>query len=259
MNLEAAVSELSELQLVDRESAIPLHVQVRRRIVEMIRSAPADATTPLPTEAELMSLFGVSRITVRRAMSDLAAAGYIHRQAGRGSFALPRKLRHTSGRIGGASDEFREQGFDVKAEVLAIDDRVPPSEIAVLFGIQEDSPVQYASRVLYVDDKPISVVRMYFNLPPGARLSKEDLERESFLGVLRSRWNIVPARATRTIEATLATEEDSRLLKLDLPAAVLIVDLIGYGASGQAVFHINVRYDSAYYKYVQEIPGRSEA
>lgn len=249
----------AQFSLVDRASDLPLHVQVRRRIVEMIQSAPQDATVPLPSESELMSTFGVSRITVRRALSDLAAAGYIHRQAGKGSFALPRKLHHTSGRIGGASDEFRAQGFDVKAEVLEISERVPPPEVALLFGLTDSETVQYARRVLQVEEKPISLISMYFNLPNGVRLSREDLEKESFLGVLRRKWAVVPARATRTVEAGLATEEDARLLKLSLPTAVLIVDLIGYDDSGRTIFHINVRYDSAYYKYIQEIAAPAEA
>ncbi len=248
----------SQFSLVDRASDLPLHVQVRRRIVEMIQNVPQDATVPLPSESELMNTFGVSRITVRRAMSDLAAAGYVHRQAGKGSFALPRKLHHTSGRIGGASDEFRAQGFDVKAEVLELDDRVPPPEVALLFGLADNTKVQYARRVLSVDAKPISQVSMYFNLPNGARLSREDLQHESFLGVLRRKWAVTPARATRTVEAGLANEEDARLLRLSLPAAVLVVDLVGYDETGRTLFHINVRYDSAYYKYVQEITAPAE-
>jgi len=55
------------------------------------------------------------------------------------------------------------------------------------------------------------------------------------------------------MEAALASQEDLELLELDPPAPVLIVDLVGFDDSDRGLFHVNVRYDSALYKYVQEI------
>lgn len=244
---------LPELSLVDRSSDLPLHVQVRRRVLEMIQKSPPDAPLLLPSEAELMRTFGVSRITVRRALQDLAAAGYVRRQAGKGSFALPHKLRHTSGRIGGASEEFKEQGFAVTARVLEYSDRVPPPEVAVQLGLGEGEAAPFVHRLMIVDGKPISVVHIYFNLPNGIRPTAEDAANESVISVLRRKWGIVPTRGTRTMEAALASQEDLELLELDPPAPVLIVDLVGFDDSDRGLFHVNVRYDSALYKYVQEI------
>lgn len=219
----------------------------------MIQKSPPDAPLLLPSEAELMRTFGVSRITVRRALQDLAAAGYVRRQAGKGSFALPHKLRHTSGRIGGASEEFKEQGFSVTARVLEYSDRVPPPEVAVQLGLGEGETATYVHRLMIVDGKPLSVVHIYFNLPHGIQPTAEDAANESVISVLRRKWGIVPTRGTRTMEAALASQEDIELLELDPPAPVLIVDLVGFDESGRGLFHVNVRYDSALYKYVQEI------
>lgn len=244
---------MSELSLVDRSSDIPLHVQVRRSILDMIQKSPPDVTTPLPSESELMTMFGVSRITVRRALQDLTTSGYIRRQAGRGSFALPRKLSHTSGRIGGASEEFRQQGFSVSTRVLAFDRRLPPPAVAVELGLNESTEVLYVHRLMIVDHKPISLVKMHFNLPESVLPTPEDVADESLISVLRRKWGISPTRGTRTMEASLASEEDIELLELEPPAAVLIAKLVGYSESGSGLFHVNVRYDSEFYKYVQEI------
>lgn len=244
---------MSELSLVDRASDLPLHVQVRRSLLGMIQKSPQDSPVLLPSEAELMKTFGVSRITVRRALQDLSVAGYVRRHAGKGSIALPHKLRHTSGRIGGASDEFREQGFTVEARVLEFTDRTPPPEVAVQLGISEGESVPFVHRMMVVDGKPVSIVNMYFNLPDGIRPTAEDVANVSVISVLRSKWGIVPSRGTRTMEAALATEQDIELLELTPPAPVLIVDLLGFDETGRGLFHVNVHYDSASYKYVQEI------
>lgn len=244
---------VAELSLVDRSSDLRLHVQVRHRVMEMIRRAPASSPFALPSESELIRMFGVSRITVRRALADLAAAGYIVRQPGRGSYALPNKIRHTSGRIGGASEEFRAQGYDVHARVITFEPREAPPAVAVSLSVQAGSILPYVKRVMVAGDRPISVVRAYLNLPDDARPTLDDVSTESIVKVLRRKWGIVPVRAVRTMEAGLATEDDQNLMKLTAPAAVLIAEMVAFDNSGRGFTHVNVRYDSAFYRYVQNI------
>ena len=66
---------------------MPLYVQIRNLLRERIRLGEWAADEPMPTEDELVAHFGVSRTTVRQAMSDLASEGLVVRKAGRGTFA----------------------------------------------------------------------------------------------------------------------------------------------------------------------------
>lgn len=243
---------IEALSLVDRSSDLPLHAQVRRGLVELIQSAAKDRTLPLPSESELMDAFGVSRITVRRALGDLASAGYVVRQAGKGSYALPQKLRHTSGRIEGASEEFRAQGFTVTARLLDYAKLEATSEIGQSMGVPEGTRLQFARRLVIADGKPISIVRIYLDLPTGVQPTPEDISGDSIFKVLHRKWGLVAVRAVRTMEASLASKEDIELLGLDSPAAVFIADMVAYDQSQRPFALINVRYDSAYYKYVHE-------
>lgn len=243
---------MQELSLVDRSSDLPLHIQVRRRILEMIQHAPLDETLALPSESELIVAFGVSRMTVRRALADLVAAGYVVRQAGKGSFALPRKLLHTSGESGGLWNAFRAQGFTVRAQVIRFDMKAVNAEIALQLRVPEGTNLPYLKRVTIVDEKPISVVRAYLNLPAGCTPTVEDMSSEPLGQVLHRKWGITPTRAVRTMEASLATQDDLELLELSPPAALLIAERVNFDATGRAITHVTVRYDSTLYKYVQE-------
>lgn len=68
-----------------------LYLQIYDSIKELIDNRTYTADQQLPTEQELIRQFGVSRITVKRALDELEAAGYIYRRQGSGSFAMPRQ------------------------------------------------------------------------------------------------------------------------------------------------------------------------
>src|SRR5260221_10021338 len=72
---------------VSSDTGVPLYVQIRNLLRERIRLGEWSAYEPMPTEDELVSHFGVSRTTVRQALSDLVNEGLMVRKAGRGTFA----------------------------------------------------------------------------------------------------------------------------------------------------------------------------
>src|SRR5215470_4771444 len=70
---------------------IPLYYQLENLLRERIMSGVFGAGSRLPTENELIRQYGVSRITVRQALSALAEEGLIERRQGKGTFATERK------------------------------------------------------------------------------------------------------------------------------------------------------------------------
>ena len=95
--------------LVTTDAGVPLHRQMFLVLHDEIVRGALDPGDPLPTEQSMCYQFGVSRITVRRALADLADAGFIERKHGVGSFVLD----HPSVRqrdIGGSRSEERRVG-----------------------------------------------------------------------------------------------------------------------------------------------------
>lgn len=71
---------------IDRASFVPLHAQLKNLFQRQIMAGDWAAGAPMPSESALCRMYGVSRITVRRALSDLEAEGLIRRERGRGTF-----------------------------------------------------------------------------------------------------------------------------------------------------------------------------
>src|ERR1700744_6083451 len=119
---------------VSTGAGVPLHRQLFLVLHdEILRGAmaPGDA---LPTEQALCDQFGVSRITVRRSLADLAEQGYIERRQGVGSFVRQR-VRSDEVPLGGSYMEgLRQTQFQTSVDVVEHDRRMPPAMIGDALG-----------------------------------------------------------------------------------------------------------------------------
>src|ERR1700742_1994934 len=104
-----------------RQLFLVLHDEIDRGVI-----APGEA---LPTEQTLCDQFGVSRITVRRALADLAEQGYIERRQGVGSFVRQRDRSDEAPAGGSYMDGLRQAQFQTSVDVVERDLRIPPSSI----------------------------------------------------------------------------------------------------------------------------------
>src|SRR5262245_57420160 len=115
-------------------AGVPLHRQLFLVLHDEIARGALTAGDPLPTEQALCDQFGVSRITVRRALADLADAGLIERRQGVGSFVRdhPPSRRNQGG--GSYMDGLRKTEFETDVEVLELDIRKVPKTVADQLG-----------------------------------------------------------------------------------------------------------------------------
>jgi GntR family transcriptional regulator len=122
---------------VSAGAGVPLHRQLFLVLHDEIARgalAPGDA---LPTEQSLCDQFGVSRITVRRALADLAEQGYIERRQGVGSFVRQRDRVDAAPPTGSYLDNLRQTQFQTFTDVVEHDRRIPPPAIGDALGATE--------------------------------------------------------------------------------------------------------------------------
>ena len=78
---------------LDTRNVVPLYEQIESDIREKIRTKIYAAGEQIPTEMELCKMYGVSRITVRRALDDLIVEGLLERRHGKGTFVALRRSK----------------------------------------------------------------------------------------------------------------------------------------------------------------------
>ncbi len=209
------------------------------RVKEVVRTRIADGTWPpgtlLPAEPHLCEEFGVSRITVRKAIGDLVHEGKVETVQGKGTFvATPKLGQRFVQRAFGIYADLEQRGLRLITEVLRQEVRPAPSDVAERLGLRAGTPLHILVRLRSVAGEKFLLSTTYIPeaLCPG--LVHEDLSTGSLYRLLRERYGLKIGRGERSLEAVPATQLEARLLGLALASPLLRLDSVAYLPDGRA-------------------------
>jgi GntR family transcriptional regulator len=202
--------------LVSRPRALK-HVQVREYVRSLVEGL--DPGSPAPSERELVTRFGVARMTVRQAMDALVSEGLLERMPGKGTFVA--RPRRRAERPLGYSEEMRRRGLQPESQTLLARLETAGPGVARALGITEGDSVLHWRRLRRADGAPVCLQDSFLNevLLPGF------LEKHmptSLFDALSER-SLRPTWAEDAITADAANAEEAELLEVDEGAPVLRV------------------------------------
>lgn len=220
---------------------------------ERILSGEIPAGARLPGEPSLAREHGVSRVTVRRALDQLAGEGMIRRRPGAGTFvsAIPASMPIVAD-FSNALAHLVAMGRRTEVRLLAFAYVTPPPGLAEALGLEPGERAQRAVRVRLIDGQPFS--RLVTHVPEriGVSYAESDLATTPLLQLLE-RSGLVAARATQTIGATLAGPDVAEALDLEIGAALLSMTRIVYEPSGRGIEHLQALYRPDRYSFHAEL------
>lgn len=186
-------------QLSPAVGSTPLHEQVRSLLLRDIDAGVYAEGEKLPAEPELCERFGVSRITVRRAVADLEGLGIVHRQQGRGTFVAPRREVVGTMTVGGFADKVVGDGVKsrriMRAEVLPAEEKhAARLEMAV------GDPMFHLVRVFAIDEVPLSIDDSRYSLRRFPGFDARIADDVSTYQVLRDEYGVEFSEMHREID-----------------------------------------------------------
>jgi GntR family transcriptional regulator len=204
---------------LDRRTYVPLYHQLKQILLEEIRSGKLKPDDRLPSEDEVAATYGVSTITVRRTLTDLAMAGYIRRERGRGTFVLRPPIEQGPRELTSFSHEMRERGLRSSSKVL--DQKVisASGSIAEELRVEAGTEVFLLRRLRLADGEPMGIQTAHIPLAMAPSLVNEDFSSTSLYDRLQQKFGLLPAHAREIHFATLIEGQDAALL--DLPEGSL--------------------------------------
>jgi GntR family transcriptional regulator len=215
----------------------------------------------LPGELALMRQFGVARVTVRRALAQLAVEGLIAREPGRGTRALtteeakPSGGRQGSGRkahLTGLLENLVSMGLQTSVNVLEVAVIPAPAAVAQALSLPVGAPVQKAVRVRSTQEGPFSHITTYVPQTLAQGFGREELARKPIL-LLLEESGVQVGRAQQTISARLADAEVARHLGVSVGTALLAVRRLIYDAQDRPVQWLHGLYRPDRYEYQMEL------
>jgi GntR family transcriptional regulator len=168
----------------------------------------------LPSESELSSEFGVSRVTVRKALEILRDDALVDSRQGFGWFVAGDTVRQPLARLATIEDQMRASGAIPQRRVLDFAFEKAPKKVAQALGT---SQVLRVRRVTLADGEPFAIVTVWCPAELAENVSRADVERSPFYELL----DVPLSGATQTIGADAATPEEAEVLKVPAGSPVL--------------------------------------
>ena len=214
---------------VSTDAGVPLHRQLFLVLHDEIDRGAIAPGDPLPTEQTLCDQFGVSRITVRRALADLAEQGYIERRQGVGSFVR----EHGPADVSSAGRSYiaglRQSQFETEVDVVELGTRRPPRTIAQALGTSGELLHIVRVRRQRRTGEPLMVTEAWLPAQLADTVTESALRRAPLYELL-SDVGVVADRVRHEITAEIAGPRNARLLDTAIGAALLRVNRLAFVA-----------------------------
>lgn len=247
--------------ILDTAAPVPKYYRVREALLDRINNGTLPPGALVPSEPELCREFGVSRITVRKAIGDLVHDGKLRTEQGRGTFVVKPKLQERFvQRAFGIYEDLERRGLRVTTDVLRQEIIPAPPEVAARLRLPRDEAVHILVRVRAVDGEKLLLSTTYIPAALCPALAHEELTSGSLYRLLREQYGLRIAWGERSLEAVAASREEARLLDLALASPLLLLDTVAYLPDGRPFEYSRVlqRGDRARVE-VEFLPAPNEA
>jgi GntR family transcriptional regulator len=225
----------------------PRYLRLRQALGRLLQQE-GSGTTVLPGERALATMTGYSRVTVRRALSGLAADGVVRARAGSGTYVGERIVRSLSG-LTGFTEDLRARGLDPRVVFLERGTGSATPEEAMALAVAPRTPVLRFRRLRFGGDRPLA---LEFTVVPQAMLGGPDAVQDSLYEAL-ARIGRRPSRALQRIRAVAVDADSARLLEIAPGAACLEIERRAFLPDGRAVEFTRSIYRGDAYDFAAEL------
>ena len=228
--------------LVDESLPSPLYHQIYLMLRERIVSGRIPSGTLLEGEQEMARLLGVSRITVKRALNELAARGLVERQRGRGTTVSGAAvIPLVAGGFGTLLESLQRMGLQTDVELLEVEETPAGETVGLRLEVSPDVTVQRAVRLRRLNGQPFSYLVNHIPLDISKGYAQEDLATTSMLTLLE-RAGAAAQEAEQWISAVPAGVAVAAALDVTPGAPILRVDRVMRGPRRRPVQFIEGHY-----------------
>ena len=205
--------------------------------------------SPLPSEPDLATRFGVSRVTINRAVQLLRGEGLVRVLRGRGTVvrSIPaiwrnsnrryqRAAREEGGGRGAFDFEIRRLGLTPRTEIVQLDAVQPPTAAAAVLGLEDGEPALIRKRQLFASDEPVLLAASYlpWTIAEQAGITNIDTGPGGTYSRL-AEIGLGPVRFSEDVRARIPTSEEESFFGLSEAQQVFEIVHISWLADGRAV------------------------
>jgi len=231
--------------------------QTRDQVLDLIDRL--DVGQAIPSERQLSADLGVSRLTVRAALDELAREGYLLRRRGSGTFVSEPKKIAQELTMTSFTEDMRRRGMRPESRTLDLQIVPAGARLGRFLHVSPSERIIVAKRLRLADREPMAIETLHVREALVSGLTAKDLERQSFYELLKERYGTVIAGGTQMIEPTVTNEEESEALGVPLHSPAFLFERFTHSENGAAVEFVHSIYRGDRYRLVTDLSVQPEA
>jgi GntR family transcriptional regulator len=243
--------------VLDPTSRDPLWLQIAALIEAEVAGGVLTRGSRLPSERDLCDRLGVSRVTLRRALSHLVEEGVLESSHGRGWYVTTGVLGEPPNMLRSFNQTAAARGLEASARVLVAETVAATLDEAESLAIAPGSDVFHVRRVRLLGGAPIAFdhARVPLEVAPG--LPDLDFAERSLYAALEEH-GVIPTRADFSVEAAPASADDAELLDVEPGHPLLVTDQITFDQNGRPIELATMAYRHDRYRFRASLrrPGK---
>lgn len=231
----------------------PRHEVVSDWLRDRIETGAYIEDDQLPSENQLGKQFGVSRITVRRALQTLEADGLIYRRQGLGSFVKDNRLHQGLVRLTDFVEDMEAAGITPQSLVIQQGAEEASARVAAALQLEEGTVVYRIDRLRKGDGEPIAFDRTWIPMFYAHLVEKHDLEHTTIYSILEDHYDICVCRGRFRIEAVNAPNDVAQHLDIPWGRALMMIERTSMTEADQHFYYQQRFYRSDRVAYELEL------
>ena len=244
-------------KIIDSESIVPLYKQLFNYLNAQIEGHQFKPGDRIPSESELAKEFNISRVTIRRALQELAHQEKIVSVPGKGSFVLQPKIEPLTA-LTSFSENMRAQGYEPSYQDTQVTVISPTKQIQAHLKVPEKEQVLHIHRMMLADGVPMAIQNVYLAERVYCRnrslFVPEILNRISLYKLFELQLGLSLFRADEWVDASKATQEEAGLLQIKKDDSVLVIDRVTYAMTEpDPIEYVHQLYSASRYRYKVEL------
>ena len=213
-----------------------MHVSIARWLTDLIGRGDLVPGDRLPSEERLAALLGVSRMTLRQALSTLESHGELERKTGRtgGTFVREPRIDCDLTGLAGFTEQMRRAHLRAGARVVSAETVAANATVARALAVRRGDAVHEIVRVRTVRREPLALEHSYFPLEPFPDLLSQRLTG-SLYGLLERAYGLGPTHAVEALEPVIARPHEAVLLRIDVSTPLMLIERTAFTSAGLPV------------------------
>jgi len=244
-------------KIIDSESIVPLYKQLFNHLNSAIDRHQLKPGDRLPSENELAREFNISRVTIRRALQELAHQGKIVSVPGKGSFVLQPKIEPLTA-LTSFSENMRAQGYEPSYRDTIVTFIKANEKIQSHLKVSKSERVLHIHRMMLADEVPMAILNVYLaewvyqsNL---TLFTPETLNQISLYKLFELEMGLSLFKADEWVDVSRARQVEADLLHIKKDDLVFVIDRVTYSTNNlNPIEYVHQLYNANRYRYKVEL------